>query len=54
MHYELFTSEPEKLAFKLLDGLIFGILVCLLIIWFIGISSRTSQNRSRICAEKIY
>ncbi|MCI2950225.1 hypothetical protein FH172_05795 [Staphylococcus haemolyticus] len=42
MNYLL--PEPEKLAFKLLDGLIFGILACLLIIWFIGIFSRTSQK----------
>ena len=41
MNYLL--PEPEKLAFKLLDGLIFGILACLLIIWFIGIFSRTSK-----------
>ena len=42
MNYLL--PEPEKLAFKLLDGLIFGILACLLIIWFIGIFSRTPQK----------
>ena len=35
MNYVLPT--PEKLSFKLLDGLIFGVLVCLLINWFIGI-----------------
>lgn len=42
MNYLL--PELEKLAFKLLDGLSFGILTYLLIIWFIGIFSRTSQK----------
>lgn len=35
---------PEKLSFKLLDGLLFGVLVCLLIIWFIGIFKKSSQK----------
>ena len=35
---------PEKLSFKLLDGLIFGVLVYLLIIWFIDIFKKSSQR----------
>lgn len=42
MNYLLLT--PEKLSFKLLDGLIFGVLVCLLINWFIGIFKKSSQK----------
>ncbi|MCI2911170.1 hypothetical protein [Staphylococcus hominis] len=36
MNYLLPT--PEKLIFKILDGLIFGILTVLLIIWFTDVS----------------
>ena len=42
MNYLLPT--PEKLIFKLLDGLIFGVLVVLLINWFIGIFKKSSQK----------
>ncbi|ERH33952.1 hypothetical protein SEQU_13150 (plasmid) [Staphylococcus equorum UMC-CNS-924] len=42
MNYLL--PKPEKLSFELLDGLIFGILAYLLIIWFIGISSKFSKK----------
>ena len=42
MNYLL--STPEKLSFRLLDGLIFGVLVCLLMIWFIDIFKKSSQN----------
>ena len=42
MNYLL--PAPEKLSFKLLDGLIFGVLVCLLMNWFIGIFKKSSQK----------
>ncbi|HCX1270387.1 TPA: hypothetical protein OY193_002701 [Staphylococcus aureus] len=42
MNYLLPT--PEKLFFRLLDGLIFGVLVCLLMIWFIDIFKKSSQK----------
>ncbi|HDH4342415.1 TPA: hypothetical protein PI338_002736 [Staphylococcus aureus] len=42
MNYLLPT--PEKLSFKLLDGLIFGVLLYLLIIWFIDIFKKSSQK----------
>ncbi|MCI2865529.1 hypothetical protein FH105_09745 [Staphylococcus hominis] len=42
MNYLLPT--PEKLSFKLLDGLIFGVLLYLLISWFIGLFKNSSQK----------
>ncbi|MEX3466407.1 hypothetical protein [Staphylococcus epidermidis] len=42
MNYLLPT--PEKLSLQLLDGLIFGVLLYLLITWFIGIFKKSSQK----------
>ncbi|NWN86770.1 MAG: hypothetical protein HLX47_12910 [Staphylococcus sp.] len=42
MNYLLPT--PEKFIFQILDGLIFGVLGCLLIIWFFGILKNTSKK----------
>ena len=42
MNYLLPTSE--KLPLKLLDGLIFGVLLYLLITWFIDIFKKSSQK----------
>ena len=42
MNYLLPT--PEKLPLQLLDGLIFGVLLYLLITWFIGIFKKSSQK----------
>jgi hypothetical protein len=42
MNYLL--PKPEKLSFELLDGLVFGVLAYLLIIWFMGIFSKSSQK----------
>ena len=38
MNYLLPT--PEKLIFKILDGLVFGILAVLLVIWFTDVSRK--------------
>ena len=39
MNYLLPT--PEKLIFKMLDGLVFGIIAVLLVIWFTDVSRKT-------------
>ena len=51
MNYLL--PAPEKLSFKLLDGLIFGVLVCLLINWFIGIFKKSSQKYHACISRKL-
>ncbi|MCI2870295.1 hypothetical protein FH115_11580 [Staphylococcus hominis] len=42
MNYLLPT--PEKLSFKLLDGLIFGVVLYLLIIWFSNNFKKSSKK----------
>lgn len=42
MNYLLPT--PEKVIFQILDGLTFGVLTVLLIIWFIGNPKKTLKK----------